>query len=105
MTPQQAIDRATADGFFLALTMATAKGFDVRADEMMQFLREVANGTTLARGSEAEEFALYEKNLGRPATEGEKFDFYRQGRESRRLVAQGDIEIARNVLRDQDLIQ
>lgn len=100
MTPDQMIDKATADGFFLALTMATAKGFDVSAEEMMKFLADVANGNALTRESEAEEFAKYEKRLARPATEQEKEEFFREGRESRRLAAQEDVQFANRVLRD-----
>lgn len=100
MNPQQQIDRAMADGFMLALTLASAKGLTADANEMIQFLADVAMGHVLARGSVEEEYQKYVKNLGREPTETERDDFFRESHDLRRLARDEDRIVATRIMRD-----
>jgi len=100
MSTQQALDQATANGFFLALTMANSKGFKPGWEEMRAFLADVAHGTTPAdTQSESEEFQKWEQKLGRPATPEEREEHLRQDRELRAEAQREDMATATRVLR------
>lgn len=99
MSTQQALDQATANGFFLALSMATAKGFKPGWEEMRTFLADIAHGNATAMPSEAEEFQKWEQHLGRPATPEEREQHLRQDQESRAEAQREDMTTANRVLR------
>lgn len=100
MTPQQQLDRATADGFFLALTMAGTKGLRAGAEEMIRFVIDIASGDVLARESVEEEYQKYAANLGREPTDAEREDYYRVARESRGPARDEDMATALRIVRD-----
>lgn len=99
MSTQQALDQATANGFFLALSMANTKGFKAGWEEMRAFLTDVAQGTATAMPSEEEELRQWEERLGRPVTREEREEHLRLERESREEAQREDMATATRVLR------
>ena len=68
MTPQQQINRATADGFLLALTLMNTLGNKHEWADVAELLVGVANGTRPSRDSEGDELASLQQRIGRPLT-------------------------------------
>ena len=100
MATEQEIDTATTDGFMLAITMASAKGLKADANEMMQFLADVAMGKVLARESVEEEFQKHIQMLGHEPTDVGRDDFFRVSRETRPNARIEDQAVAVRIMRE-----